>query len=50
MGCEVTKSNNYPKLQRMPDMQSYRYVDWQAQTEPYTTEEVDAFAAAYAAE
>ncbi len=50
VGWELTKINNYTKVYSMYGMQSYRYVDWQAQTEPYTTEEVDAFAAAYAAE
>ncbi|MBR3107598.1 MAG: hypothetical protein IKH30_10530 [Clostridia bacterium] len=47
---ELTKVNNYSKVYSMYGMQSYRYVDWEAQTEPYTTEEMDALAAAYAAE
>ena len=47
---ELTKVNNYSKVYSMYGMQAYRYVDWETSTEPYTTEEVDAFAAAYAAE
>ena len=47
---ELTKVNNYSKVYSMYGMQGYRYVDWEAQTEPYTTAEMDALAAAYAAE
>ena len=47
---ELTKVNNYSKVYSMYGMQAYRYVDWEAQTEPYTTEEMAALAAAYAAE
>ena len=47
---ELTKINNYSKVYSMYGMQAYRYVDWEAQTEPYTTEEMAALAAAYAAE
>jgi oligopeptide transport system substrate-binding protein len=50
VGWELTKVNNYSKVYSMYGMQSYRYVDWEAQTEPYTTAEMDALAAAYAAE
>jgi hypothetical protein len=31
-------------------MQAYRYVDWETSTDGYTTEQMEAFAAAYAAE
>ena len=47
---ELTKINNYSKVYSMYGMQGYRYVDWEAQSEPYTTEEMAALAAAYAAE
>ena len=50
VGWELTKVNNYSKVYSMYGMQGYRYVDWEAQTEPYTTAEMDALAAAYAAE
>ena len=47
---ELTKINNYSKVYSMYGMQSYRYVDWETSTEPYTTEQAAAQAAAYAAE
>ena len=47
---ELTKINNYSKVYSMYGMQSYRYVDWETSTEPYTTEQMEANAAAYAAE
>ena len=47
---ELTKVNNYSKVYSMYGMQSYRYVDWETSTEPYTTEQMNALAAAYAAE
>ena len=47
---ELTKVNNYSKVYSMYGMQSYRYVDWETSTEPYTTEQMEANAAAYAAE
>jgi len=47
---ELTKVNNYSKVYSMYGMQGYRYVDWETNSEPYTTEEVAALAAAYAAE
>ena len=50
VGWELTKVNNYSKVYSMYGMQSYRYVDWETSTEPYTTEQMDALAAAYAAE
>ncbi|MBR6185047.1 MAG: hypothetical protein IKQ41_02195 [Clostridia bacterium] len=50
VGWELTKINNYSKVYSMYGMQAYRYVDWEAQAEPYTTEEMAALAAAYAAE
>ena len=50
VGWELTKINNYSKVYSMYGMQGYRYVDWEAQSEPYTTAEMDALAAAYAAE
>ena len=50
VGWELTKINNYSKVYSMYGMQGYRYVDWETSTVPYTTEQMDAFAAAYAAE
>ena len=50
VGWELTKINNYSKVYSMYGMQSYRYVDWETSTEPYTTEQMEALAAAYAAE
>ena len=47
---ELTKVNAYTKVYSMYGMQAYRYVDWDAYTEPLTTEQAEAFAAAYAAE
>ncbi len=47
---ELTKVNNYSKVYSMYGMQAYRYVDWETSTEPYTTEQMAALAAAYAAE
>lgn len=47
---ELTKVNNYSKVYSMYGMQGYRYVDWETSTVPYTTEEMAALAAAYAAE
>ena len=47
---ELTKVNNYSKVYSMYGMQAYRYVDWETSTEPYTTEQMEANAAAYAAE
>ncbi|MBR5380864.1 MAG: hypothetical protein IK140_10100 [Clostridia bacterium] len=47
---ELTKINNYSKVYSMYGMQAYRYVDWETSTVPFTTEEMAAFAAAYAAE
>ena len=50
VGWELTKINNYTKVYSMYGMQAYRYVDWEAYTEPITTEEMAAYAAEYAAE
>ena len=50
VGWELTKVNNYTKVYSMYGMQAYRYVDWEAYTEPITTEEMAAYAAEYAAE
>ncbi len=50
VGWELTKINNYTKVYSMYGMQAYRYVDWETSTVPFTTEEMAAFAAAYAAE
>ena len=47
---ELTKINNYSKVYSMYGMQGYRYVDWETNSVPYTTEEMAALAAAYAAE
>ena len=47
---ELTKVNNYSKVYSMYGMQAYRYVDWETSDELYTTEDMNAFAAAYAAE
>ncbi|MBQ9211387.1 MAG: hypothetical protein IJ153_06770 [Clostridia bacterium] len=47
---ELTKINNYSKVYSMYGMQGYRYVDWETSTEAYTTEQMEALAAAYAAE
>ncbi len=47
---ELTKVNNYSKVYSMYGMQGYRYVDWETNTVPYTTEEMNALAEAYAAE
>ena len=50
VGWELTKVNNFTKVYSMYGMQAYRYVDWEAYTEPITTEEMAAYAAEYAAE
>ncbi len=47
---ELTKVNNYSKVYSMYGMQAYRYVDWETNSVPYTTEEMAALADAYAAE
>ena len=47
---ELTKINNYSKVYSAYGMQAYRYVDWETSTDGYTTEQMEAFAAAYAAE
>ena len=47
---ELTKINNYSKVYSMYGMQAYRYVDWETSTEAYTTEQMAANAAAYAAQ
>jgi oligopeptide transport system substrate-binding protein len=47
---ELTKINNYSKVYSAYGMQAYRYVDWETNTDGYTTEDMEAFAAAYAAE
>ena len=47
---ELTKINNYSKVYSAYGMQAYRYVDWETNADGYTTEEMEAFAAAYAAE
>ena len=47
---ELTKINNYSKVYSAYGMQAYRYVDWETSTVPYTTAEMEALAAAYAAE
>ena len=50
VGWELTKINNYTKVYSMYGMQGYRYVDWETSLTPYTTEQMAANAAAYAAE
>ena len=50
VGWELTKINNYTKVYSMYGMQAYRYVDWETSDTPYTTEQMNANAAAYAAE
>ena len=50
VGWELTKINNYTKVYSMYGMQAYRYVDWETSETPYTTEEMNANAAAYNAE
>ena len=50
VGWELTKINNYSKVYSMYGMQGYRYVDWETNSAPYTTEEMAAFADAYNAE
>ena len=50
VGWELTKVNNYSKVYSMYGMQAYRYVDWETSETPYTTEQMNANAAAYAAE
>jgi len=47
---ELTCINNYSKVYSMYGMQAYRYVDWETNDAMYTTEEMEANAAAYAAE
>ncbi len=47
---ELTKINNYSKVYSAYGMQAYRYVDWETSDVPYTTEQMEAFAAAYAGE
>ena len=41
---------DYSKVYSMYGMQAYRYVDWETNDAPYTTEQMEALAAAYAAE
>lgn len=50
VGWELTKINNYTKVYSMYGMQAYRYVDWETNDAPYTTEQMNEKAAAYAAE
>ncbi len=50
VGWELTKINNYTKVYSMYGMQAYRYVDWETNDTPYTTEQMNEKAAAYAAE
>ena len=50
VGWELTKINNYSKVYSMYGMQAYRYVDWETNDAPYTTEEMEALAAAYNAQ
>ena len=50
VGWELTKINDYTKVYSMYGMQAYRYVDWETSDAPYTTEQMTALAAAYAAE
>ena len=50
VGWELTKVNNYSKVYSMYGMQAYRYVDWETSSVPYTTEEMEALAAAYNAQ
>ena len=50
VGWELTKINDYTKVYSMYGMQAYRYVDWETSDTPYTTEQMAALAAAYAAE
>ena len=47
---ELTKINDYSRVYAMYGMQTYRYVNWEVSTEPLTTEEASANAAAWAAE
>ena len=47
---ELTKINDYSRVYAMYGMQTYRYVNWEVNTEPLTTAEADANAAAWAAE
>ena len=47
VGWELTKINNYTKVYSMYGMQAYRYVDWETSETPYTTEQMNANAAAY---
>ena len=49
-GWELTKINDYTRVYAMYGMQTYRYVNWEVSTEPLTTEQAAANAAAYAAE
>lgn len=47
---ELTGVNNYTKVYSMYGMQGYRYVDWETDSNLYTTEAMQAAAEAYAAE
>jgi oligopeptide transport system substrate-binding protein len=47
---ELTSVNNYTKVYSMYGMQGYRYVDWETDSNLYTTEAMQAAAEAYAAE
>ncbi len=47
---ELTKINDYSRVYAMYGMQTYRYANWEVNTEPLTTAEADANAAAWAAE
>ena len=47
---ELTKINDYSRVYAMYGMQTYRYANWEVSTEPLTTAEAAANAAAWAAE
>ncbi|MBQ8094171.1 MAG: hypothetical protein IJ242_11425 [Clostridia bacterium] len=47
---ELTSINNYTKVYSMYGMQGYRYVDWETDSNLFTTEAMQAAAEAYAAE
>jgi len=47
---ELTSINNYSKVYSMYGMQGYRYVNWETDSNLYTTEAMAAAAQAYAAE
>ena len=47
---QLTHVNDYSKVYALYGCQSNRFVNWETSVDAYTTEDYEAFAAAYAAE